>query len=132
MDKRKILVVEDSGVMRSIIVDIVKCEESFDVVGESVDGIDALEKTKELNPDVILLDLEMPRMGGLEFMKRARLLTSAKIIVVSSIVQDANSTYLQAKELGAFDIISKPSGALSLNLKEKKGHEIIQAIKKCF
>jgi len=100
------------------------------VVGEASNGEIALTAAKELKPDVILLDIEMPTMDGLECLKRLKLVSSAKVIIVSSVAQTGSPQALQARRDGAVDVIAKPSGAMSLDLGEKKGHDIVKAIRK--
>ncbi len=124
----KVLVVDDSFVMRALIKDILSADSDIKVVGEAIDGEDALVKTKELKPDVILLDIEMPKMDGLEFLKQQFKISSEKVIILSSLVQVGSTQTNQARMLGAMDVIPKPSGAISLDLKQKKGHDIVQSI----
>lgn len=122
---KKILVVDDSFVMRTLIKDIISSDPELEVVGEAVNGADALEKTKLLAPDVMLLDIEMPGMDGIECMKRLKLLSPCKVVIISSVTQVGSPQALEARKLGAIDVISKPSGALSLDLKAKKGSDIV-------
>lgn len=122
---KKILVVDDSFVMRTLIKDILSSDADFTVVGEAANGGDALEKVKQLAPDVVLLDIEMPGIDGIEFLKRLKLVSACKVVVVSSVAQVGSPQALEARRLGAFDVISKPSGALSLDLKAKKGSDIV-------
>ena len=122
---KRILVVDDSFVMRTLIKDILSSDPDLTVVGESANGGDALEKVKLLSPDVVLLDIEMPEVDGIEFLKRLKLVSPCKVLVVSSVAQVGSPKALEARRLGAFDIISKPSGALSLDLKTKKGSDIV-------
>lgn len=126
---RRVLIVDDSLLMRRVIRAIVGKDPSLQVVGEAADGVQALERAAELTPDLVLLDIEMPRMDGLEFLRRARLLCDARIVVVSSVVQPGSPKVMQAIELGASDILPKPSGALSVDLEEKRGDELLAAIR---
>lgn len=123
---KTILVVDDSFVMRTLIKDIVSSDPDLQVVGEAANGIETLEKVKQLQPDLLLLDIEMPGMDGIECMKRLKLLSPCKVVVVSSVAQVGSPQAMEARKLGAFDVISKPSGALSLDLKDKKGSDIVK------
>jgi two-component system chemotaxis response regulator CheB len=91
----------------------------------------ALEKLAELSPDLILLDIEMPRMDGIEFLRRARLITSAKVIIISSVARIDSPEAQAALELGASDILTKPSGVLSVDFEDQKSRELLDAIHKC-
>lgn len=127
---KKVLVVDDSFVMRTVIKDIVKADPDLEVVGDAGNGLLALTAAKELKPDVILLDIEMPEMDGLECLKRLKLVSAAKVIIVSSVAQTGSPQALQARRDGAADVIAKPSGAMSLDLGQKKGHDIVKAVRK--
>lgn len=126
----KVLVVDDSFMMRTIIRDLVSADPELSVVGDAENGKVALEKAKELKPDVVLLDIEMPEMNGLEALKRLMLSSKAKVIIISSVAQVGSPEATRARSLGAFDVIAKPSGSMSLDLGYKKGHQIVQAIRK--
>jgi two-component system, chemotaxis family, protein-glutamate methylesterase/glutaminase len=127
---KSILVVDDSFVMRTIIKDIVESDPELKVVGFAENGKTGLQKTRELRPDLIILDLEMPEMSGLDMMKRLALVSKAKVLVVSSVGQAGSPQAVEARRLGAVDVIAKPSGAMSLDLQAKKGHEIVQAVRR--
>jgi two-component system chemotaxis response regulator CheB len=127
---KNILVVDDSFIMRTIIKDIVESDPELKVVGFAENGKVGLQKTRELKPDALILDLEMPEMSGIDMMKRLALVSKAKVIVVSSVGQVGSPQAVQARQLGAVDIIAKPSGAMSLDLQAKKGHEIVQALRR--
>jgi len=116
--------------MRKIIKDIVTSDPDLDVIGDASNGEQGLQKAKELQPDVVLLDIEMPVMDGIEFMKMFKLVSSAKVIVLSKLAQAGAQTSFDARKLGAVDVIAKPSGAVSLDLESKKAHEIVTAIRK--
>ena len=127
---KKIIVVDDSFMMRTIIRDIVTSDPDLSVVAEAKNGLEALDLIKQHEPDVVLLDIEMPEMDGLECFKRFRLTSKAKVIVISSVAQVGSPQSHEAQRLGAFAVIPKPSGAMSLDLADKKGHEITQFVRK--
>lgn len=126
----KVMVVDDSFVMRTLISDIIKADPDLEVVADAADGQDALAKIKGKDVDVVLLDIEMPKMDGLETLKRLRLVSKAKAIIISSVAQVGSAQALEARKLGAIAVIAKPSGSMSLDIKEKRGHEIVQAVRK--
>ena len=89
-----------------------------------------LIRAEQTPADAIVLDLEMPEMSGIEMLKRLALLGKAKVVVVSSVGQTGSPQAMEARRLGAVDVIAKPSGAMSLDLQAKKGHEIVQALRR--
>jgi two-component system chemotaxis response regulator CheB len=125
-----VLIVDDSVMMRSMLAEIVGADPAFEVVGRAGDGCEAVETLRHRDCDVVLLDIEMPRMDGLEALKRMRLYSKAKVIVVSSSAQVGSPTALEARRQGAMAVIPKPSGTVSMDLKEKKGHEILRLCRK--
>jgi len=125
-----VMIVDDSVMMRSMIADIVKADPDFDVVGRAGNGCEALDKIRHQDCDIVLLDIEMPRMNGLEALKRLRLISKAKVIVVSSSAQAGSRTALEARREGAVAVIAKPSGTVSMDLRDKRGHEILRACRK--
>lgn len=126
----KILIVDDSFVMRSLVKKIVEADPDLKIVGEAGNGQEALDKIPSTMPDVVLLDIEMPVMDGLECLKRLRLQSRAKVIILSSVAQVGSPQALEARKQGAFEIIAKPSGAMSLDLAAKKGHDIVKACRR--
>ena len=126
----KVLIVDDSFLMRRILSNILEPASDFVVCGEASDGIDALEKLPDLNPDVILLDIEMPKMGGIEFLRLSKILTDAKVIIVSSVANVDSPQAKEALELGVVDIIHKPSGVLSLDMEEQRSKELLDVVRK--
>ena len=130
MSKKQILVVDDSFIMRTIIKDIVDADPELEVVGFAENGKIGLERVRDLKPDAILLDLEMPEMSGIEMMKRLALLGKTKVVVISSVGQTGSPQAMEARRLGAVDVIAKPSGAMSLDLQAKKGHEIVLSLRR--
>jgi two-component system chemotaxis response regulator CheB len=127
---KNILIVEDSFIMRTLIQDIVQSDPEFTVVGMAENGKVGLQKVRELKPDLVLVDIEMPEMTGLEMLKRMALVSKAKVIIVSSLGQAGSPQAVEARRLGAADIIAKPSGAMSLDLADKRGHELVQAMRR--
>ncbi len=106
--KIKVLIVDDSALVRQILVEILKTAADMEVVGTASDPFVAREKIKETNPDVLTLDVEMPRMDGLTFLANLMRLRPMPVVMVSSLTQRGAETTLKALELGAVDFVSKP------------------------
>jgi two-component system chemotaxis response regulator CheB len=128
---RRVLIVDDSFLMRRVIRNIIERDPGLEVIGEAADGIEALEQVASLDPQVILLDIEMPRMDGIEFLRRAQLITDACVIVISSVAQLGSPQAMEVLALGAADILPKPSGVLSVDFEEQRGHALLDAIARC-
>jgi two-component system, chemotaxis family, protein-glutamate methylesterase/glutaminase len=122
------MVVDDSSAMRLVIRNFINEDPNFTVVQTACNGKEALEKMAEAKPDLILVDIEMPEMDGLEFLRHARLKTRAKLVVLSSTVENNNPGVVKARSLGADAVVSKPSGAVSYDLSQKRGSELWQVI----
>ena len=125
MDDIKVLVVDDSAFMRNIISKIIEATPGLFAVGKAMNGKYALEKIPLVNPDIIILDIEMPEMNGIEFLKeRKRRNIDIPVIVLSSIAQEGAAVTMQCLALGASDFLTKPSvgasdlGDLAKNLSE--------------
>jgi len=130
MEKIKVLVVDDSALMRKLITNIITKDPNIEVVDTAINGLFALKKLKAKEVDLVLLDIEMPEMNGLEFLKTKKDLgIETPVVVLSSVGADKPEITIHALELGAKDFIIKPSGSISLDL-ERVGSEIISAIKK--
>ena len=106
--KIKVLVVDDSALVRQILVEILKTARDIEVVGAASDPYAARERIKETNPDVLTLDVEMPRMDGLTFLANLMRLRPMPVVMVSSLTERGAETTLRALELGAVDFVSKP------------------------
>ncbi|MCE1254577.1 MAG: response regulator [Anaerolineae bacterium] len=130
MEKKKVMIVEDSNVMRLVIRNLINTNPNLIVAKTASNGKEALDLLPSVQPDLILLDLEMPEMDGLEFLRAARLKTRAKIVVLSSIAIAGSTAATQARNLGADAVISKPSGSVSYDLEEKRGAEFWGTIHK--
>lgn len=109
MEKIKVLVVDDSSVIRNIVSEILSSDAQIDVVGEAKDPFDARDKIKQLNPDVITLDVEMPKMDGITFLSNLMRLRPMPVVMLSTLTTQGADITLQALELGAVDFIAKPS-----------------------
>lgn len=109
MNKIKVLVVDDSSVIRNIVSEILNQDSMIDVVGEAKDPFDAREKIKALNPDIITLDVEMPKMDGITFLKNLMRLRPMPVVMLSTLTTKGADITLQALEIGAVDFIAKPS-----------------------
>jgi two-component system chemotaxis response regulator CheB len=114
--------------MRKIITDILSSDPELNVVGTAFDGVDAMKKVAVLHPDVMTLDVAMPRMDGLATLKHIMDQNPLPIIMVSSTTREGTETTLKALEYGAIDYVTKPSGEISLNMGEVK-NELITKIK---
>lgn len=124
----RVLVVDDSALMRKLIPQIIERDPSIQVVGTAMDGEFALKKIAELQPNVITLDLEMPRMGGQETLKEIMRRYGLPVIVVSSHSTEGASSTFKALSHGAFDFVTKPKDAASAHM-EAIANELITKIK---
>lgn len=114
MSEISVLVVDDSALMRNLISRIVESTPGLKLAGKAMNGSFALEKIPLLQPDIIVLDIEMPVMNGVEFLKeRRRLGIDIPVIILSSIATQGAAVTMQCLELGASDFITKPSGSVS-------------------
>lgn len=109
MKKTRVLVVDDSALIRSLMTEIINAEEDMEVVGVAIDPYAAREQIKKLDPDVVTLDVELPRMNGIEFLERLMRLRPTPVVMVSSLTAAGTSTTLRALELGAVDFVLKPA-----------------------
>ena len=110
MDDIKVLVVDDSAFMRNLISKIIEATPGLCVIGKAINGKFALEKIPLIQPDVIILDIEMPEMNGIEFLKeRKKRNIDIPVIVLSSIAREGASVTMQCLALGASDFMTKPS-----------------------
>ena len=124
----KVLIVDDSALMRALLTEIISGAEDLEVVGAAPDPIAAREMIKALNPDVLTLDVEMPRMDGLEFLDRLMRLRPMPVIMISSFTAAGSEVTLRALELGAVDFLAKPQAG-NLALLEAYADEIRDKIR---
>ena len=124
----KVLVIDDSALVRRLLTRLLDEDPGIEVVGSACDPYDAREKIKKLHPDVLTLDVEMPRMDGITFLKNLMRLHPLPVVMVSSLTEKGAEATLQALELGAVDFVSKPRGAPATALERLAG-EIIDKVK---
>src|SRR5580765_2602017 len=115
-DRVRVLVVDDSALMRKLIPNILARDPMIDVVGTAMDGAFALKKIEELRPDVVTLDLEMPRMDGMETLRLIMRRTPLPVILVSTHSKEGAYATFKALALGAIDFVAKPKEASSGHL----------------
>jgi len=127
-NKIKVLVIDDSAVMRRLLTEILNDDGGIEVVGSAQDPLFALNKIRDLRPDVITLDVEMPRMDGLTFLKELMQTDPIPVVMVSSLTRMGCDTTIKALELGAVDYVSKPTLEISSGI-VALGDEIIRKVK---
>jgi len=124
----KVLIIDDSALIRQLMTEILSSDPQIEVVGTAADPLIAREKIKKLNPDVLTLDVEMPKMDGVTFLRNLMRLRPMPVVMVSTLTEAGADVTLQALELGAVEYISKPK----LNVEEgmlNYSREIISKIK---
>lgn len=124
----RVLIVDDSAVVRQMLSEILASDPAIEVVGTAADPLLAREKIKRLAPDVITLDVEMPRMDGLAFLENLMRLHPLPVVMISSLTERGADTTLQALALGAVDFISKPKFDVARGL-QGYAEEIIGKVK---
>ncbi len=108
VQKIKVLCVDDSALIRSLMTEIINSQPDMEVVATAPDPLVARELIKKHNPDVLTLDVEMPRMDGLDFLEKLMRLRPMPVVMVSSLTERGGEITLRALELGAVDFVTKP------------------------
>lgn len=124
----RVLIVDDSATARAVLTEILSSDPMIDVVGSASDAYIARDKIVELRPDVICLDVEMPRMDGITFLKRLMHYMPIPVVMVSSLTQNGAKTTLEALEAGAVDFVPKPHSHI-YDGKEEMREELLSKIK---
>jgi len=119
--KKKVLVVDDSAFMRRVISDIINEDPRCETIGTAANGKEALDKVKELKPDVISLDIQMPVMDGLSMMKKLSSVRPTPVVMMSTLTKEGAKETIEALELGAFDFVAKPDNIFKVNTEEIRG-----------
>ncbi|TCW32175.1 protein-glutamate methylesterase/protein-glutamine glutaminase [Gulbenkiania mobilis] len=107
--KIRVVVVDDSALIRSVLTEIINTAGDMEVVATAADPLIARERIREHDPDVITLDVEMPRMDGIEFLRRLMRLRPTPVVMISSLTAQGSSVALEALSLGAVDVMPKPA-----------------------
>lgn len=128
MAKIRVVVVDDSALVRSLLTEIINQQSDMTCVGAANDPLVAREMIRELNPDVITLDVEMPRMDGLDFLSRLMRLRPMPVVMVSTLTEKGADITMRALEMGAVDFVAKPRIGVSSGLKELSS-EIVDKIR---
>lgn len=118
MSKIKVLIVDDAALMRKLLTEILSSSPKIEVVGTAADPFIARDKIKQLNPDVITLDVEMPRMDGVTFLKNLMRLRPIPVVMISTLTEDGADVTLEALESGAIDYIPKPKADFEYSLSD--------------
>ena len=125
----RVLIVDDSAFMRHVISEHLAKDPDIEVVGQARDGEDAVRKAAALRPDVVTLDIEMPRMDGLTALRHIMRESPVPIVMVSAITQAGTDATIRALELGAVDVVGKPTGSISLDF-DTVAPELVRKVKR--
>lgn len=128
MSKITVVVVDDSALVRSLLTEIINKQPDMVCIGAANDPLAAREMIRELNPDVITLDVEMPKMDGLEFLSRLMKLRPMPVVMVSTLTERGAEITMRALEMGAVDFVAKPRIGVSSGLRDL-GTEIVEKIR---
>src|SRR5947209_19516108 len=124
----RVLVVDDSAFMRRVIADAIASQPDMEVAGVAHNGLDALLKVEQLQPDVVTLDVEMPDMDGLTALRHLMARYPRPVVMLSSQTQHGAATTLRALTIGAVDFVGKPSGSISLDF-HKVREDLLQKVR---
>lgn len=125
----RVLIVDDSALVRKVLTESLSADPDIEVIGTAVDPYVARDKILQLNPDVLTLDIEMPRMDGLSFLKLVMRHRPMPVIIISSLTDPGSAKALEALQAGAVDVMAKPAGSLSA---ASNGTELAAKIKAAF
>lgn len=114
----KVLIIDDSALIRSLLTEIINQQPDLEVVGAAPDPLIAREMIKQKNPDVLTLDVEMPKMDGLDFLERLMRLRPTPVVMISSLTERGSEITMRAMELGAVDFITKPKMSIASGMHE--------------
>lgn len=128
MNKIRVLVVDDSALMRRVISDIINRQPDMEVIATANNGEEALVKVRELKPDVVTMDVEMPKMDGIQALEAIMKSEPLPVIMLSSQTQAGAQATIKALQHGAIDFIPKPSGSISLDI-HKVAEEIVSKVR---
>ncbi len=118
MKKIRVLIVDDSALIRKILTEIINSQRDMEAIGAAPDPLVAREMIRELNPDVLTLDVEMPKMDGLDFLERLMRLRPMPVVMVSTLTERGSEITFRALELGAVDFVAKPKIDIASGMQE--------------
>ncbi|MEK8033098.1 chemotaxis response regulator protein-glutamate methylesterase [Ideonella sp. DXS29W] len=118
MAKTRVVVVDDSALVRSLLAEIINRQPDMECIGTAADPFAAREMIRNLNPDVITLDVEMPRMDGIDFLSKLMRLRPMPVLMVSTLTERGAEVTMRALELGAIDFVAKPKIGVADGLKQ--------------
>ncbi len=118
MTKTRVLIIDDSALIRSLLTEIIGKQPDLEVVGAAPDPLIAREMIRALNPDVLTLDVEMPRMDGLDFLEKLMRLRPTPVVMVSTLTERGAEVTIRALELGAIDFVAKPKLGIATGMQD--------------
>ena len=124
----RVFIIDDSAVVRKVLTDILTAAAGIEVIGSAQDPIFALAHMEKNWPDVITLDIEMPRMDGITFLKKIMLERPTPIVMCSTLTEKGSKASLDALRLGAIDVVAKPKSDVKTSLPESS-RDLVNAIK---
>ncbi len=125
--RKKVLVVDDSAFMRKMISDFLSEDDRLEVIGTARNGVDAIDKIKQLKPDCVTMDIEMPVMNGLDALAIIMKECPVPVVILSNLTKEGADHTIRSMQYGAVDFLLKPSGAISLDLHKVK-KELIEKV----
>jgi two-component system chemotaxis response regulator CheB len=128
MAKTRVLIIDDSALIRSLLTEIIGKQPDLEVIGAAPDPLVAREMIRALNPDVLTLDVEMPRMDGIDFLEKLMRLRPTPVIMVSTLTERGADVTIRALELGAIDFVAKPKLGIATGM-QQLGAEICDKIR---
>ena len=128
MKKIRVIVVDDSALVRSLLSEIINRQPDMECIGSANDPLIAREMIRELNPDVITLDIEMPKMDGIEFLGRLMRLRPMPVVMISTLTERGAEVTMRALELGAVDFVAKPRMGITDGIRDLSG-QIVEKIR---
>ncbi len=128
MNKTRVLVIDDSALVRSLLMEIINKQPDMEAIGAAPDPLVAREMIRAMNPDVLTLDVEMPKMDGLDFLERLMRLRPMPVVMVSTLTERGADATLRALELGAVDCVAKPRIGLAGGL-EAAGADLVERVR---
>ncbi len=129
MEKIKVMVVDDSAVVREVVTQVLESDPAIQVIGTAIDPLFALEKMKIRWPDVIVLDIEMPRMDGITFLHKIMAEHPTPVVICSTLTEKGAHATMQALAAGATSIITKPKTGVKRYLQEDASNDLVDAVK---